>query len=86
MCTCCQTSESATPAVVDGREFSVAGMTCQSCATKVTDAVSGVPGVTGVSVDLRAGRVTVGGLASTSAIAAAVGAAGYHLETSEGLS
>lgn len=86
MCTCCQTSDSATPTVVDGRDFAVSGMTCQSCATKVTDALQGVPGVTGVSVDLRAGRVTVAGPATTSAIAAAVGAAGYHLEPSEGLS
>lgn len=33
--------------------FSVTGLSCQSCVTHVTEAISGLPGVEGVSVDLE---------------------------------
>ncbi|MPN35773.1 Copper chaperone CopZ [bioreactor metagenome] len=39
--------------------FSVEGMSCQHCVKAVTGAVSGLPGVAGVSVDLERGLVTV---------------------------
>ena len=60
-----------------GRDFSVGGMNCQPCATKVTHAVRGVPGVTDATVDLAAGRVTVAGSAADSDITAAITEAGY---------
>ncbi len=40
-------------------ELAVKGMTCNHCKMAVTNAVSGVPGVTGVDVDLDTGRVSV---------------------------
>jgi len=77
MCECCQTPAASTP--IDGRDFTVEGMTCGSCASKVEKVLTAVPGVTGVAVDVAAGRVTVAGLASGSAIADAVAAAGYRV-------
>jgi copper chaperone len=62
-----------------GRNYSVTGMTCQPCATKVTDAVEQVDGVTGVSVDLTNGRLTVAGTAPDTAIEGAVTGAGYQI-------
>ena len=39
--------------------LNVQGMSCEHCRTAVTRAVSAVPGVAGVEVDLEAGTVTV---------------------------
>ena len=39
----------------------IGGMTCQHCADSVTKALSGLAGVSGVSVDLRKGMATVTG-------------------------
>lgn len=41
--------------------YSVQGMTCSSCATKVTGAVKEVDGVTETGVDLDTGTLTVAG-------------------------
>lgn len=57
--------------------YRVAGMTCGSCATKVTDAVGSVPGVTGTGVDVSTGSLTVSGHPEESAVRAAIEAAGY---------
>ncbi|MFE9748306.1 heavy-metal-associated domain-containing protein [Saccharothrix saharensis] len=54
-------------------------MTCQSCASKVANAVRDVPGVTDVEVDLATGRLTVAGEADDLAITAAVTGAGYSI-------
>jgi len=70
-----------TPAV-DGRDYLVAGMTCQPCANRVSTAVTAVPGVTGVTVDLAAGRITVAGSASDADIHTAVTNAGYQITNS----
>lgn len=78
MCSCCQTTDSGVPAIVGGRDFTVTGMTCQSCASKVSTVVGAVPGVDAVSVNVAAERITVTGVASEQTIAAAVTAAGYH--------
>ncbi|MEX5721738.1 heavy-metal-associated domain-containing protein [Geodermatophilus maliterrae] len=39
--------------------YTVVGMTCGHCVTAVTEEVSGLPGVTDVSVDLDSGGLTV---------------------------
>jgi copper chaperone CopZ len=59
--------------------YAVAGMTCEHCVRSVTEEVSEVPGVTGVDVDLVAGRVTVSGVADDAAVRAAVAEAGYEV-------
>lgn len=41
--------------------YTVQGMTCGSCATKVTSAVNQVRGVTDTDVDLATGTLTVAG-------------------------
>ncbi|MGW0431509.1 heavy-metal-associated domain-containing protein [Micromonospora sp. NPDC003197] len=80
-CGCGTTQTIETPAT-DGRDYLVAGMTCQPCATRVSTAVTAVPGVTGVTVDLAAGRITVEGTASDAEIQAAVTDAGYQITNS----
>ena len=58
----------------------VSGMTCGNCVKHVTKALSKVPGVTEPTVDLASGRVELTydeALASPTAIADAVGRAGY---------
>ncbi|GGL57442.1 heavy-metal-associated domain-containing protein [Planomonospora parontospora] len=63
--------------------YTVAGMTCGHCVSSVTEEVSAVPGVTGVDVDLAAGRVSVDsdGPIDPAAVAAAVEEAGYEVVT-----
>ncbi|MDR1066619.1 MAG: copper ion binding protein [Clostridiales bacterium] len=39
--------------------FKVDGMSCEHCVNAITNTVSALPGVAGVSVDLKAGTVTV---------------------------
>jgi len=61
--------------------YRVTGMTCGHCVTAVTTEVSGIPGVTGVDVDLAGGTVTVtaDGPVGRDAVRAAVDEAGYEL-------
>jgi len=61
-------------------DYAVRGMTCGHCASAVTEEVSKIPGVTGVQVDVAAGRVTVESAQSVpaDAVAAAVDEAGYE--------
>jgi copper chaperone len=57
-------------------------MTCDNCVATVTDEVQQVPGVTGIDVDLHAGRVVVRGDGfSDAAIRDAVDEAGYVMQT-----
>lgn len=58
-------------------ELNVQGMTCGSCVKHVTAALDKLPGVTGVEVDLSAGRVRVNGSPDTAAFIAALDDAGY---------
>ena len=62
-------------------DYAVRGMTCGHCASAVTEEVSRIPGVTGVQVDVAAGRVTVEAdqPVSAGAVAAAVDEAGYEV-------
>ena len=82
MCTCESgaASAAAQPGSAD-RAYSVSGMGCRPCATKVTRAVEQVEGVTDVAVDLAAGRLTVAGNATDAAIHTAVTDAGYQIAT-----
>ena len=61
--------------------YTVQGMTCGHCVQSVTEEVSGVPGVTGVDVDLASGRVTVSSQQEVddAAVRAAVSEAGYQV-------
>ncbi|MEV5747141.1 heavy metal-associated domain-containing protein [Actinoallomurus sp. NPDC052308] len=79
MCSCSTSAETTSQSITDGRDYVVTGMTCQPCATKVTSAVQQVDGVTGVSVDLATGRLTVSGDAADSEIQGAVTGAGYQI-------
>ena len=57
--------------------YEVTGMTCGHCKRAVEDEVGGVPGVTGVEVDLATGRVEVHGDADDTAVRGAIEEAGY---------
>ncbi|MBM7808406.1 copper chaperone CopZ [Geodermatophilus bullaregiensis] len=61
--------------------YTVVGMTCGHCVTAVTEEVSGLPGVTDVSVDLDSGGLTVTSQAPVDddAVRAAVEEAGYEV-------
>ena len=79
MCNSSETTAATTAgeASTDGLDFAVQGMTCGSCATKVTNAVQGISGVTDVVVDITGGKLSVAGSADESVITAAVEGAGY---------
>lgn len=59
--------------------FHVTGMMCKVCAGKVEQAAAKVAGVTGATVDLAAGTLTVDGAASATQILAAVQALGFGI-------
>lgn len=65
------------------RTYLVAGMTCGSCAGKVTSHVEQIPGITDVDVDLAAGGIslTCENPISDDAVQQAVEQAGYQLIT-----
>ena len=58
-------------------QYSVTGMSCAACSTRVEKAVSQVEGVTSCSVSLLTNSMGVEGTASPQAVIAAVEAAGY---------
>lgn len=61
-------------------EMGVGGMTCESCRTRVTQAVSSIPGTHGIEVDLAAGKVRFrfdGAEPPLDAIREAIARAGY---------
>ena len=61
-------------------QYSVTGMSCAACSSRVEKAVSKVPGVTSCSVSLLTNSMGVEGTAASDAIISAVEAAGYHAE------
>lgn len=80
--TCSTTAEAAssqTESVTTAYE--VKGMTCGHCKSTVTGAVSALDGVSGVEVDVAAGRVTVSsaGPLDDAAVRDAINEAGYEL-------
>lgn len=61
--------------------YTVEGMTCDHCASSVTEEVTKISGVTDVSVDVAAGRLTVNSdtPVSDDAVTEAVEEAGYEV-------
>jgi copper ion binding protein len=61
--------------------YIVEGMTCQHCAASVSEEISEIDGVTGVTVDVASGKVVVTSDAALErdSIAGAVSEAGYRL-------
>lgn len=61
--------------------YRIDGMNCAHCVRSVTAALTGLPGVVGVSVDLTRGRVSVssGSPLQSAAVREAVDAAGFTL-------
>jgi copper chaperone len=57
----------------------VRGMTCAHCVSAITSALSALPGVAGVDVDLGAGTVRVSGTPDLAQVAAAIEDAGYDV-------
>jgi copper chaperone len=68
------------PADTPERTYAVQRMSCAHCRSAVAREVARVPGVSGVSVELESGRLTVTGKGFTDdAITRAVEAAGYEV-------
>lgn len=59
--------------------YTVAGMTCNGCVNKVTNAVTDVPGVEDVDVDVSTGTLEIFGSADDGAVRAAVAQLGYQI-------
>jgi copper chaperone CopZ len=59
--------------------YTVAGMTCNGCVTKVTKAVTGIEGVEDIDVDVSTGTLEVVGSADPAAVRAAVNEVGYKI-------
>ena len=61
--------------------YQVKGMSCNHCKMTVTKAISSIPGVTGVEVDLGTGQVTVtfSGEPDDQKVREAVEEAGYEV-------
>jgi copper ion binding protein len=57
----------------------VRGMSCGHCVSAITSAVSALPGVTDVDVDLGAGTVRVSGTTDAVRVEAAIEDAGYDV-------
>jgi copper chaperone len=59
--------------------YTVEGMTCNSCVSKVTNAVTGIEGVLDVDVDASNGTLEISGHIDDAAIREAVTQAGYKI-------
>jgi len=60
----------------------VRGMSCGHCVAAITSAVTALPRVTGVEVDLAGAVVRVDGAPDAAAVAAAIEDAGYDVSQS----
>lgn len=82
-CGCCSTEAGQTPQeTTTGVAYSLEGLTCGSCKTRVEKAVNAVGGVDAAAVELVPGgvsRLLVSGSAAPAAIREAVTSAGYSL-------
>ncbi|MGA5465849.1 cation transporter [Mycobacterium sp. NPDC050041] len=63
-----------------GMTLNVRGMSCGHCVAAITSAVSPLPGVTEVTVDLERGLVTVDGTADGASVVAAIEDTGYDVD------
>lgn len=61
-------------------EIKISDMTCQHCVSAVTKAITAVPGVKTVTVDLRTGLARVNGEPDANQLIAAIAVAGYGAE------
>ena len=68
----------------EGQTLEVKGMTCGGCHRSVQQALSSVPGVERVTVDLPSGRADVEGSAEPDALIGAVQAIGYEARLADG--
>ncbi|MFJ9522885.1 heavy-metal-associated domain-containing protein [Kitasatospora sp. NPDC101801] len=59
--------------------FAVEGMSCGHCERTVSTQLSALPGVTAVTADAKAGRVSVAGQIDEDLVRAAVDEAGFTL-------
>jgi len=59
--------------------YTVAGMTCNGCVNKVTNAVTDIPDVDDVDVDVSTGTLEIFGSADDGAVRAAVAKVGYQI-------
>lgn len=77
----CHSGAGSSAAGTVGTVYAVSGMTCGHCVGTVTKAISGLKGVSEVSVDLAAGRVTVTSDSDLddALVAAEIEDAGYEL-------
>ena len=64
---------------MENLRYSVPDMHCGHCKAAITAAISAVPGVVAVDIDLGAKRVQVTGSGIDDAVRAAIGAAGYEV-------
>jgi copper chaperone len=64
-------------------EMHVRGMSCGHCIGAITTAVTALPGVTGVDVDLDRGLVSVAGTPDAQAVAAAIEDSGYDVNAAQ---
>jgi copper chaperone len=64
-------------------EYQVSGMSCRHCEAAIQDEVGQIPGVSGVDVSARTGRLIVTSAApiDAHAVLAAVDEAGYEAES-----
>ena len=68
----------------EGQMLEVKGMTCGGCLRSVEQALSSVPGVERVTVDLSSGRADVEGSAEPDTVIEAVQAIGYEARLADG--
>ncbi|MFP6809106.1 MAG: heavy metal translocating P-type ATPase [Pseudomonadales bacterium] len=69
---------------VDGvSTIPVVGMSCNKCVAKVSDALSELPGVSSVQVDLEGKQATVSGHFSPSSVEAVIESLGYHFDIAD---
>ncbi|HET6306685.1 MAG TPA: heavy metal-associated domain-containing protein [Rhodopila sp.] len=61
-------------------QLAIEGMTCSGCVNAVTRALSQVPGVTDVAVDLDTRQALVSGQAQPQALVAAIEKAGFLVQ------
>jgi copper chaperone len=66
---------------VETRIIAVDGMSCDHCADAIKTEIGKLPGVTGIDVDVAAGKATItaGPFPSDFELRAAVGEAGYQI-------
>jgi copper chaperone len=65
--------------MINKSEYTVQGMTCSSCATKVSGAVEALPGVVDTDVDVATGTLTVTGDIDDATVHDAITKAGYRV-------